>query len=139
MFSKLERDQKTLNIIYDILGHFFSPTMKRDLISLNAQLIGREIREHLSRNGFDENDLFERNNWIGANGAPYREYINACTMIAVIVEADVKRGYVKIEDINNEFLNNLIEVFDIDLFEVADTIFKKSRGLQTIEGLDESI
>ena len=128
MFSKLEKDQKTLNIIYKYLGFFADGKTRKDLFIFKQHLQNDEVLNHLRNNGLDENDLVERNNWCIKNGEAYNEYLNACKEIAILIRWELIKGITKLENINDSYIFDVIYLYDKELLYDVEISFGKYNG-----------
>lgn len=80
-FCILEKDQKTFfyfKTYFEWLDYKNESCYKLDNI-----IQYEEIKNHLIKNGYSENDISEANKWIEQNGKKFRDYLNTIKMIYI--------------------------------------------------------
>jgi hypothetical protein len=112
MFSLLEKDQKSFDIIIAYLDFFLTDDKEKNIFDFDNNLQKQEIKDHLRRNNFGMNNQNEMCNWVIANGKNYRQYLNACKFIASMIEKDLLTNIIIKKNVNREYVNCLIELYD---------------------------
>jgi uncharacterized protein Smg (DUF494 family) len=113
MFSKLEKDDKSYNIIMSYIEYFMnSSNIEKQLFDFDNEIQKSEIEAHLNRNGFRKNDQYEICNWITKNGKAYRNYLNACKFLASMIEMRILDTIVFLNEVDRAYVDHLIDLYD---------------------------
>jgi hypothetical protein len=124
MFSLLEKDNKSFNIIICYLNYFIDENnIEKKLFDFDNEIQKKEIEEHLLRNGYLLSDQYEICNWITKNAKRYRNYLNACKFIASLLEMRIIDKIITIKDVDQFYIDHLIDIYDERIHSFIDTAY----------------
>jgi len=122
-FSKVEKDEKSFTLISFYLNEFKTGKSKDEINGHDLRLQHKEIQDHIRNHNLDPNDKKIAITWVDENGVSYREYLNACKLIAFMIHGFILFKKVKKSKINKDYIFKIIEVYGNYLYNDLDTIY----------------
>ncbi len=87
-FCLLDGDQKTFEYFKKYVEYL--ERHEGSCFDLDNEIQAGEIRNHLLRNGFSQDDVDEKIRWIRLNAKPFRDYLNTIKLAYVVWKCNGK-------------------------------------------------